>query len=364
MAFSGSLASYRDRTSEFQSLTERLRKIQTPGSSSDSNGLGNSAKISQSATLVPSDFNKRASRIGLGIHEASQKIARLAKMAKKTSMFDDPAREIEELTAVIKQDITALNAAFSDLQALQNSQVGDGNFSKDSAIHFTTIVDDLNNRLKGITKELKDVLVTRSENLKAHENRKQLFSSNASRGNPFAQQRGTGVSSGAVTDTKPPPWTNGSNFSASLPTSRVPLIDDSNSSQLRVPLIDHSNSSQLRRRVGGDGATSIQMEGYMQQQMIQRQDSHMQSRATALQNVESTISELGNIFTQLATMVAHQGELAIRIDDNMDDTLANVEGAQGALLKHLSHISSNRWLIIKILFVLIIFMLIFIVFVA
>lgn len=351
MAFSGSLASYRDRTSEFQSLTERLRKIQTPGSSSDSNGLGNSAKISQSAALVPSDFNKRASRIGLGIHEASQKIARLAKMAKKTSMFDDPAKEIEELTAVIKQDITALNAAFSDLQALQNSQVGDSNFSKDSAIHFTTIVDDLNNRLKGITKELKDVLVTRSENLKAHENRKQLFSSNASRGNPFAQQRGTGVSSGAVTDTKPPPWTNGSNFSASLPTSRVPLID-------------HSNVSQLRRRVGGDGATSIQMEGYMQQQMIQRQDSHMQSRATALQNVESTISELGNIFTQLATMVAHQGELAIRIDDNMDDTLANVEGAQGALLKHLSHISSNRWLIIKILFVLIIFMLIFIVFVA
>lgn len=351
MAFSGSLASYRDRTSEFQSLTERLRKIQTPGSSSDSNGVGNSAKISQSATLVPSDFNKRASRIGLGIHEASQKIARLAKMAKKTSMFDDPAKEIEELTAVIKQDITALNAAFSDLQALQNSQVGDSNFSKDSAIHFTTIVDDLNNRLKGITKELKDVLVTRSENLKAHENRKQLFSSNASRGNPFAQQRGTGVSSGAVTDTKPPPWTNGSNFSASLPTSRVPLID-------------HSNVSQLRRRVGGDGATSIQMEGYMQQQMIQRQDSHMQSRATALQNVESTISELGNIFTQLATMVAHQGELAIRIDDNMDDTLANVEGAQGALLKHLSHISSNRWLIMKILFVLIIFMLIFIVFVA
>lgn len=351
MAFSGSLASYRDRTSEFQSLTERLRKIQTPGSSSDSNGVGNSAKISQSATLVPSDFNKRASRIGLGIHEASQKIARLAKMAKKTSMFDDPAKEIEELTAVIKQDITALNAAFSDLQALQNSQVGDSNISKDSAIHFTTIVDDLNNRLKGITKELKDVLVTRSENLKAHENRKQLFSSNASRGNPFAQQRGTGVSSGAVTDTKPPPWTNGSNFSASLPTSRVPLID-------------HSNVSQLRRRVGGDGATSIQMEGYMQQQMIQRQDSHMQSRATALQNVESTISELGNIFTQLATMVAHQGELAIRIDDNMDDTLANVEGAQGALLKHLSHISSNRWLIMKILFVLIIFMLIFIVFVA
>lgn len=38
----------------------------------------------------------------------------------------------------------------------------------------------------------------------------------------------------------------------------------------------------------------------------------MQSRAQALHSVESTIHELGNIFTQLATMVTQQGELAIR----------------------------------------------------
>ena len=38
----------------------------------------------------------------------------------------------------------------------------------------------------------------------------------------------------------------------------------------------------------------------------------MQSRAEALQNVESTIHELSNIFTQLATMVSQQGEIAIR----------------------------------------------------
>ncbi|XP_057854662.2 syntaxin-32-like [Cryptomeria japonica] len=101
-----------------------------------------------------------------------------------------------------------------------------------------------------------------------------------------------------------------------------------------------------------------------QTNVFQPQDTQMHSRATALQNVESTISELGNIFTQLATMVAQQGELAIRIDDNMDDTLSNVEGAQGALLKHSSRISSNRWLIVKIFFVIIIFIVIFIVFVA
>jgi t-SNARE complex subunit (syntaxin) len=56
--------------------------------------------------------------------------------------------------------------------------------------------------------------------------------------------------------------------------------------------------------------------------------------------------------------------MVCRIDENMDDTLANVEGAQGQLLKYLNSISSNRWLIIKIFFVLLAFLLIFVVFVA
>ena len=49
-----------------------------------------------------------------------------------------------------------------------------------------------------------------------------------------------------------------------------------------------------------------------QQQMVPLQDSYMQSRAEALQNVESTIHELGTIFNQLATLVSQQGEIAIR----------------------------------------------------
>ncbi|KAJ4822408.1 Syntaxin-31 [Turnera subulata] len=53
-----------------------------------------------------------------------------------------------------------------------------------------------------------------------------------------------------------------------------------------------------------------------------RQENYSQSRAVALHNVESTITEVSGIFTHLATMVAQQGELAIRIDDNMDESLS------------------------------------------
>ncbi len=60
---------------------------------------------------------------------------------------------------------------------------------------------------------------------------------------------------------------------------------------------------------------AAQGQGQMQQQMVPVQDSYMQNRAEALQNVESTIVELSNVFSQLATMVAQQGEMAIRFDN-------------------------------------------------
>lgn len=53
-----------------------------------------------------------------------------------------------------------------------------------------------------------------------------------------------------------------------------------------------------------------------------------------------------------------------RIDENIDESLVNVEGAQGQLLKYLNGISSNRWLIFKIFMVLITFLIIFVVFIA
>jgi hypothetical protein len=38
-----------------------------------------------------SEFAKRASQIGLSIHKTSLKLQKLAQLAKRTSMFDDPS---------------------------------------------------------------------------------------------------------------------------------------------------------------------------------------------------------------------------------------------------------------------------------
>ncbi|KAM6598743.1 hypothetical protein CsatA_018352 [Cannabis sativa] len=337
---------YRDRTFEFRSLTDTLKKI--GGISAVNNAENYSSTPETSLHASPSSsrsqFNKKASLIGLGIHEASQKIAKLAQLAKRSSMFDDPLVEIQELTVMIKNDITTLNVALTDLQTIQNMEIADGNYSQDKVVHSTAVCDDLKGKLMGATKKLQDVLTARTENIKAHENRRQMFSTNASRQNPFKNQ--------AKTLNEPLPWSSSSN----APGSSQPSVS--------LPPNGAQASNQLRRRLAGDSPPTQQMEMSMLQQVVPRQENHMQSRAVALHNVESTITELSGIFTHLATMVAQQGELAIRIDDNMDESLTNVEGARSALLRNLNQISSNRWLLIKIFGVLIFFLIVFIMFVA
>lgn len=52
----------------------------------------------------------------------------------------------------------------------------------------------------------------------------------------------------------------------------------------------------------------------------------------------------------------------LRIDANVEDAEMNVEAAHSEILKYFHSVSSNRWLIIKIFVVLIVFFIIFVVF--
>ncbi|KAE8711251.1 Syntaxin-32 [Hibiscus syriacus] len=137
--------------------------------------------------------------------------------------------EIQELTAFIKQDITALNSAVVDLQPFCNSR-NEGSVSSDTSSHSTTVVDDLKNRLMSATKEFKEVLTMRTER-------------------PLAAKSATGASKSL------PQWANGS-----------------------------ASSSQLfpRKQMDGDSQPLLQQQEQQQQQMVPLQDSYMQSRAEAL----------------------------------------------------------------------------------
>lgn len=103
-----------------------------------------------------------------------------------------------------------------------------------------------------------------------------------------------------------------------------------------------------------------------QQQMVlyDESDSYVQERAETMQNIESTIVELGGIFQQLAHMVKEQEEMVERIDTNLQDVELNVEAAHGEIMKYFQSVTKNRWLMIKIFGILILFFIFFVIFLA
>lgn len=321
-------SSLRDRTPEFLAIAERLSKQQGLSSTTSSSSLNGATTSSSGVDAARkqmhanSEFARKAADIGHTIHRTSVKLQKLAQLAKRTSMFDDPAQEVDELTGIIKQDIQALNSAIADLQRLSSRSRDENKQSQD---HSHTVVDNLRSRLKDATQEFKDVLTVRTDNLKHHKERRGLFSSN--------------------TESE----------------STLPLIRPRGSAGLQLGLGGGASSSSSSAQM--PPAPSF-MQSQQQLQLAAPQDTYLSSRAEALRNVENTIVELGTIFQKLSTMVAEQGEMAIRIDENIDDTLSNVTSAQEQLLKYLNNISSNRWLIMKVLFVLLVFLIIFIVFIA
>ncbi len=230
-------------------------------------------------------------------------------MASRKSLFDDPAEEINELTFVVKQDIQNLNSALERLaEVRRGGRAGDSNAQTEA--HSGSVVDVLKGRLMDTTKVFKDVLQTRSGNMKAQSDRKKHFGQ-ADKSSPG------GVLGGPQPVRRP----NASH-------------DPSSSSSVSIPLPQQQQQ---------------------QQQLVLQQDGYHQSRANAVETIESTIVELGSIFTQLATMVSEQGEMVQRIDENVADAETNIQGAHNQLLRYMDSVSSNRALILKILAILMVF---------
>jgi len=209
-----------------------------------------------------------------------------------------------------------MNNGLADLQSLSARSREE---NKQSSDHSHTVVDSLRGRLKDATAEFKEVLTTRSEVIKHSKDRRQLFSS--------------------------------------TPDSEA------------VPLLKHASQYNAALEPQGSSSTPSFLQAPMGSQhqqltLSQPQDQYLASRTEALRNVEQTIVELGGIFNKLSEMVVQQGELAIRIDENVDDTLSNVTSAQAQLLKYLNTVSNNRWLVLKVFGVLMAFLLFFIMFLA
>ncbi|KAI0107916.1 putative ER-golgi SNARE complex subunit [Hypoxylon sp. NC0597] len=318
------VSSIQDRTAEFRSVLTQVQKRQASSKvgAQRRSLLTDSQKAAANGDAQPhrrSEFARRAAEIGRGIAATMGKLEKLALLAKRKTLFDDRPVEINELTFIIKQDLSSLNQQISGLQALTRQQHPKADQEGE---HNKNIVLMLQGKLSDVGANFKDVLEVRTKNIQASRSRTENFISS--------------VSQHAQTST--------------LQQSASPLYGTPN------------------RGTPSPGADLLTLNppgpiGDQQLLMMEEaapQNSYIQQRGEAIEAIEKTISELGSIFGQLAQMVSEQSEMIQRIDANTEDVVDNVQGAQRELLKYWSRVSSNRWLIAKMFGVLMIFFLLWV----
>ncbi|XP_039248948.1 syntaxin-5-like [Styela clava] len=303
----------RDRTVEFQSVVKSLKSRQSNG--------GVPHKAQNNALKNRSEFSTFAKRIGRDISKTYEKLEKLTLLCKKRSLFDDRPVEIQELTYIIKQDITSLKKQIAQLEQVVSAR---SSGHKDIQKHSSSIVRTLRSKLASMSDNFKSVLEVRRENMKQQKLRKDQFST--------------------------------TNLSSSMPPSAM------QGNRGSVLIMDEQRNSSGDVSISMDGSSPSTSQDTMQ--LLDQQDAYIQERASTMETIESTIVELGTIFQQLATMVKEQEEQIMRIDSNVEESELNIEAAHGEILKYFQSVTSNRWLMAKIFLTLIAFFIIFVVFFA
>ncbi|KAJ7751250.1 t-SNARE [Mycena maculata] len=327
-----------DRTNEFRSCVESIRSR-----SNVPRGAEAKQRLRNGKTTTKSEFSRMASAIGKDINGTTIKLGKLAQLAKRKTLFDDRPVEISELTFIIKQDIANFNKQIAALQSYvkqRNTQGSKSPEAKQLDEHNNNVVMLLQSKLANTSMTFKDVLEVRTQNMKESRNRTEQFMYSTANATTQA------ASSSMLYNSRPDPMGDGSpSRYDSKGKGRAPQDGD-------VLALDLDSAEE--------GLGRSQNGAFQQMQLVEQQDTYIQSRSTAIESIETTIAELGQIFTQLATMVAEQRETVQRIDADTLDIASNVSGAQRELLKYYASISSNRWLMLKVFGVLIVFFLVFI----
>uniref|UniRef100_A0A0N5AU96 E3 ubiquitin-protein ligase hrd-1 n=1 Tax=Syphacia muris TaxID=451379 RepID=A0A0N5AU96_9BILA len=296
---------FRDRTAEFRTAAKSYQmKVQ---------GNGSSYREHNNKLLQKSiQFNQLAKRVGRDLSHTCAKMEKLTELAKNRSLLDDSMVEMEELSQMIKQDITGLNKQIALLQ--EHSKADGSNLKADQGHgHSQLVVVGLQSRLASVSKDFQNVLELRTENMKQQKSRREKFS-----------------------------------YSQAIPSSLPPSLSSGNMGSVLLQEESSPSSSVAIDMDNMQGGHVLQHACFT---MLMENNSYAEVRSSTMESIESSISELGQIFRQLASLVSEQGEMITRIDSNVEETSINVDAAHTELVKYFHSISQNRWLMIKVMYI-------------
>ncbi|OWB83643.1 hypothetical protein B5S33_g2274 [[Candida] boidinii] len=318
-------------------------------------------QLQQHGKLGTGSFSEKASLIAKDISRVTASLSKLAILARQKQLFNEQPQDMIKLTYVIKQDIFKIERNIKELQSTMNGSQQSN--EPQLRTYSKNVVQLLNTKTKNISEEFKTVLEVRQRNEMLQKTRQEQILSIAKNGGSIGNGGNIDYSSNNTNYNSNITSNNNNNNNADE-DALIPYALRKKTTSSENPFLSGLNSN----RDTDDPDYSVpdarnqdflSIPNQSQQMLLleEQNTQYLQERSHAVESIESTINEVGNLFQQLATMVQEQGEQIQRIDTNIEDTSINIAGAQRELMKYYNHISSNRWLMVKIFGILILFFL-------
>ena len=313
--------SIRDRTLEFQRFAQlQSRNLNnTPKGNAYQPLSTNPDGDNKSKTTKKSQFTLKAQEIAREIVSTTELLHKLSTLCKRKPIFNDNPQDIAQLSFIIKRKIYVIEEELGNLKNLSRSNINNLNKNNTSGKqHYGNVMVLLNSKMKNISGNFKEVLEKRQ--VLEQENKERLGSLIPT------DESGAGQSQSKTT------------YNSSNPFMSAGMDSNGNKGSL-----DFSQTQML-----------------LQEETQSSEQAYLQDRNRAVETIESTIQEVGNLFQQLAGMVQEQHEQVQRIDENVFEVEDNINGAQAELMKYYDRISSNKWMSVKIFGTLFLFFLIWV----
>lgn len=327
---------FRDRTQELHSIFDLLRKNSTvnPNNMSSINNMVNNNQIAAENPSAPAakrtiqqqseelrHFNDAASRFSVDLSTLAETVANLTRLTQGAGVgsdaFEENSQEITRLTQVVRSRLGQLHDdlnGLADLKEASDSASSSSSYSSSSSTsamskHNGAVVAALRSKLVGTGNNFRQVMQRRTQVMKdASTRRSKLLADRPS--------------------------------SSSSPNSMMMNFNQQDES-------DKNNNNNN----GQSSNTAL-----MQQN---RSINYLRDRQQAVHEIEVAVREVGEIVQDFTRLVYEQDDTIIRIDNDVEDAVDNVNAGSGELMKYLASLSSQRGFILKVLGVLFVFLLFF-----
>ena len=251
----------------------------------------------------------KCARLLMKIKEVENNIIQLSSMSKKSSSFNNSHLKISAATMNIKKLLMEIESELDELKS--NELISNKNMNKFSKVLIENSIDVLNSYISELTLKFQKLLQQQAEKIKNIEKRKTNISSN--------KKKNINVFNEYVTDI-----TNNNNYN------------------------EEDVLLEVRNK---------QMTQYKETQ-------YYKNRLDDVQMIEKTMGEISGLVKRLGQMTYNQSFIIDGIRRNTDIALEHVEKGEKEVKQILENAKSNKWLFIKIFFILLCMTIFYIIFIA